>query len=138
MFFGKLDNASTYQMGERVVCVVDLAPKVSIVLLPLFNDASLGSVAGNTSKLLLPKAVYRMSTSNELGGQDRTFNGLDRTHREIAVEIEIDGTDLRLFGGRDLFFDFGRTTEGLLDRSMQPPGRATSHQGRTAYHHALW
>jgi hypothetical protein len=57
---------------------------------------------------VLPKAVYPSATAKKLGGEDRTFNRLDRTHRQMPVEIKIDSTDFRTFIARDLFFDLWR------------------------------
>jgi hypothetical protein len=79
--FGKLNNASTYPVSQILIGMADLPPEGGIVLLKGRDDASPGSIAGNTSKLFLPKAGYLATTSNEAGGQDRTFNGLDRTDR---------------------------------------------------------
>ncbi len=33
MLFGKLDNTSTHQMGDLLICIADLVPKIHIVLL---------------------------------------------------------------------------------------------------------
>ncbi len=53
----KLDNASTHQVRERLIDVLDLAPEVNIVLFALGDDASLASVACNAPQRGLPKAV---------------------------------------------------------------------------------
>ncbi len=58
MVMSKLDNASTHQVRERLIDVLDLAPEVNIVLFALGDDASLASVACNAPQLLLPKAIY--------------------------------------------------------------------------------
>jgi hypothetical protein len=82
----KLDNASTHQVRERRIDVLDLAPEVGIVLFALGDDASPASVAGNAPQLLLPKAVYLLATPDECGGQDRTFNRLDGADREVVLD----------------------------------------------------
>src|SRR5437867_4444266 len=51
----------------------------------------------------------------------------------MLVEVEIDGTELGLFVGRDLLLDLGRSLERLLDRRMQPPGPPTSYQRGTGH-----
>ena len=43
----KLDNASTHQVRERLIDVLDLAPQSDIVLFALGDDASLASVVCN-------------------------------------------------------------------------------------------
>ncbi len=88
MVMSKLDDASTHQVRERLIDVLDLAPEVGIVLFALGDDASLAPVACNAPQLLLPKAVYLLATPDECGGQDRTFNSLDGADREVVVEIE--------------------------------------------------
>jgi hypothetical protein len=79
--FGELDNASTHLMGQILIRIPDLIPESFVILLPLGYEASPMSVACNASKQLLPKAGYLLATTDKLGGQDRTFNRLDRTHR---------------------------------------------------------
>ncbi len=74
MLLGKLDNASRNQMGYMVVHVSDLVPQVCIVLYTLSYDASLRPFACNTPEIFLPKAIYPLSTTNELSGKSRTFN----------------------------------------------------------------
>jgi hypothetical protein len=59
MVMSKLDNASTHQVGERLIDVLDLAPEVTIVLFALGYDASLASVACNAPQLL--RAFSRLS-----------------------------------------------------------------------------
>jgi hypothetical protein len=115
MVMSKLDNASTHQVRERLIDVLDLAPEGNIVLLALGYDAGLASVACNASQLLLPKAVYLFATPDECGGQDRTFNSLDGADREVVVEIEIDRTHGGLSVGCDLPLDGGRASEVFLD-----------------------
>ena len=101
----KLDNASTHQVCERLIDVLDLAPEVDIVLFAIGEDASLAAVACNPSKLLLPKAVYLLATPDECGGKTRTFNSLDGADREVVVEIEIDRTYGCLRVSCDLLFN---------------------------------
>ncbi len=80
MRFGKWDNASTHLMGEVLVDIADRAPERDVLLLALGNDPSLLAVTCNASNWCAPSAVYRLTTTNERGGQDRTFNRLDGTH----------------------------------------------------------
>lgn len=47
--FGKLDNASTYQMRDVLICMSDLAPEVDVVLFTFGYDAGLASVASDPS-----------------------------------------------------------------------------------------
>jgi len=49
---GELDNAAAYQVRDLFVNVPDFGPEVGIVLFVLGKDASLRSVARNTSKQL--------------------------------------------------------------------------------------
>ena len=49
VLFGKLDNASTHQMGYLLICVANLAPEVCIVLFADRDDASLAAVACDPS-----------------------------------------------------------------------------------------
>jgi len=49
---GELDNAAAHQMRDLFVNVPDFGPEVGIVLFVLGKDASLRSVACNTSKQL--------------------------------------------------------------------------------------
>src|SRR5260370_22533129 len=121
MVMSKLDNASTHQVRERLIDVLDLVPEVNIVLFALGDDASLASVACNAPQLLLPKAVYLLATPDEFGGQDRTFNSLDGADREVGVELEIDSTNGGLSVGCDLPLDCGRASEVFLEWSMEPP-----------------
>ncbi len=132
MVMSKLDNASTHQVRERLIDVLDLVPEVNIVLFALGDDASLASVACNAPQLLLPKAVYLLATPDEFGGQDRTFNSLDGADREVVVEIEIDSTNGGLSVGCDLPLDCGRASEVFLGGSMQPPLLAAPDQRGTA------
>src|SRR2546426_10942318 len=80
MLLSKLDNASTHLMRKVLIGMFDLAPEVYIVLFPVGDETRLATIAGNASKLLLPKAGYRLTTTDERGSQDRTFNCLDATH----------------------------------------------------------
>ena len=50
---GELDNAAAHQVRDLFVHVPDFGPEVGIVLFVLGNDASLRSVARNTSKQFL-------------------------------------------------------------------------------------
>ena len=78
-------------MSHLLVHVSDLCPQGCVILLALRQNAGLAPVACNTSKLLLPKAVYRFATTDKLRGKGRTFSILDGTHGEMMIEIEIDG-----------------------------------------------
>src|SRR5437879_2763283 len=80
MLLSKLDHTSTHQMGSLLISMAYLVPEMSIVSFILCDDASLTSVACNPSELFLPKAGYPSPTRNTFGGEDRTFNSLDRTH----------------------------------------------------------
>ena len=62
VLLGKLDNASTHQMGYLLICVADLVPQICIILFVFGDDASLASVACDPSELLLPKAIYPFTT----------------------------------------------------------------------------
>ena len=53
MLGGELDNAGANQVRDLFVHVPDFGPEVGIVLFVLGNDASLRSVARNTSKQFL-------------------------------------------------------------------------------------
>src|SRR5260370_32636405 len=117
----ELDNASTHQVRERLIAVLDLAPEVNIVLFALGYDAGLASVPCNAPQLLLPKAVYLLATPDECGGQDRTFNSLDGADREVVVEIEIDSTNGGLSVGCDLPLDCARASEVFLGGGMEAP-----------------
>jgi hypothetical protein len=77
---GELDNAAAYQVRDLFVHVPDFGPEVGIVLFVLGNDASLRSVARNTSKQFLPTARYRCAIPNEGSSQDGAVNGLDAAH----------------------------------------------------------
>jgi hypothetical protein len=81
VLLGKLDNASAHQMGDLLIGVADLAPEVCIILFAFCDNASLASVAGDPSKLFLPKAIYPSTTADERGGEDRTFNSSDSAYR---------------------------------------------------------
>src|SRR5258707_14659291 len=111
MLLGKLDNASTDEVGDLLIACSDLAPQGGIVLLPFGNDASPGPVACNPSKQLLPKAGYRIAPADEAGSKDRTFNGLDGAHGQVLAEVQIDGTELRFSLGGDLVLDVRGTAE---------------------------
>src|SRR5690349_3809359 len=78
-----------------------------------------------------PSAGYRSSPANEAGGKGRSFCRLDRTHRQRAIEIEIDGPQTGLLVGRELRGDLFGGGEGFLDGGMQPPSLAPAHQERT-------
>ena len=77
---GELDNAAAYQVRDLFVNVPDFGPEVGIVLFVLGNDASLRSVACNTSKQLLPTARYRCAIPNEGSRKAGAVNGLDAAH----------------------------------------------------------
>ena len=77
---GEQDNAAAHQMRDLFVNVPDFGPEVGIVLFVLGNDASLRSVARNTSKQFLPTARYRCAIPNEGSSQDGAVNGLDAAH----------------------------------------------------------
>lgn len=47
VLLGKLHNASTYQMRDGLVCIVDLAPEVDVVLFTDRDDTGLASIASN-------------------------------------------------------------------------------------------
>src|SRR5207249_11096018 len=104
----ELHNATTHQVREVLISIADRAPEVFVVLFPEGENASSGAVAGDASKEFLPKAGYLLPSTNEPGGKDRTFNGLDRTHRQRAVEIQINGTKFRVLVRCDLLFEIGR------------------------------
>jgi hypothetical protein len=111
MLLGKLDNASTHQMCQVLIDMTYLVPEISIILFAFRYNASLMSVACDTSKQFLPKAGYPSTTSNELGGEDRTFKRLDRTHRDVFVDIQVYCTYPGLCVSGDLFLDFARTLD---------------------------
>jgi hypothetical protein len=69
--------------------VSDLRPQGCIILLALSQNACLASVACDTSKQPLPKAVYLFATTDELRGKGRTFSILDGTHCEMMIKIQI-------------------------------------------------
>src|SRR2546430_599318 len=87
MLFGELDKTTAHQMSDLLINVSDLAPQIRIVLFVLRDDASLATVACNTTKLFLPKAGYPLSTSNKERGKSRTFNRLDRCYGYMLVDI---------------------------------------------------
>ena len=76
----KLDNTAAYQVCDLFVNMPDFGPEVGIVLFVLGNDASLRSVACNTSKQFLPTARYRCAIPNEGSRKAGAVNGLDAAH----------------------------------------------------------
>src|SRR5260370_10145017 len=125
-------------MSYLLINVADLVPKVCVVLFAFRYDASFGSPACNPSELFLPKAIYPSTTSNELGGEDRTFNSSDGTHGDIFVDIEIHCTNLSLCIHGDLFLNLWRTLELLFDGSVQPQVIATPDEGGTTSLNTIW
>lgn len=93
---GKLDNAGADLMGQILVSLLDLAPEGDIVLLSCGKDTGFAAISCNPSQLALPKAGYRSSTPNKLGGEDRTFNRLDGADGDVLPKVEINGTDFCL------------------------------------------
>ena len=77
-----------------------------------------------------PCARYLCAISDEGGGKAGAFNCLDAAYGYVLVEIEIDRTDARLWIGCDLLLNFGGSSEGLFDGSMQPPLLSPANQGR--------
>jgi hypothetical protein len=77
-------------MCDLLVCVSNLAPQIGVVLLAFRYNASLATVTGNPSEQFLPKAIYPLTTSNECGGKDRTFNRSDGAYREMFIDVQID------------------------------------------------
>src|SRR6266496_1147276 len=47
VLLGKLDNANAHEMRDVLVCIVDLAPEVYVVLFPFGYDTGLASIASN-------------------------------------------------------------------------------------------
>ncbi len=123
----KLHDTRTDQMSHLLVHLSDLCPQSCVILLALSQNTGLAPVACNTSKLLLPKAVYRFASTYECGGKGRTFSILDGTHGEMMIEIEIDGADARL-SRCELLHHLCRAGEGLFDRRMQVPPRSMTNQ----------
>jgi hypothetical protein len=96
MLLGKLHDASTHLVREILIGMPDLVPEGGVVLLPFDNQARLAALACNTSEQFLPKAGYLLTPTNEVGSQDRTFNGLDGAHRQMGIQIEIHRTNSRV------------------------------------------
>ena len=129
----KLDNTSAHQVGNVFIHLTNLVPEVHVILLVFCENASFASIACNLSQQVLPKAVYRSATTDEAGGEDRTFNRLDGTDCEMVVEIEINSTDPGGLVGRDLSHDLLRCLECLLDGCMQIPLVAPPNEGRASH-----
>ena len=110
----------------------DFGPEVGIVLFVLGNDASLRSVACNTSKQFLPTARYRCAIPNEGSRKAGAVNGLDAAQSYVLIKIEIHRADT-CSGGGELLDDFGGRLEGLFDRGMQPPAISLADELRTAH-----
>src|SRR3989442_14008917 len=98
----KVDNTSAHQVGNVFIRLTNLVPEVHVILLVFCEHASFASIACNASQQFLPKAVYRSAATDEVGGEDRTFNRLDGTDREMVVETEINSTDPCVFICRDV------------------------------------
>ena len=57
----------------------------------------------------------------EAGRNDRAFDRLNGTDRQMLSDIQVYCTDLCLRMCYNLFLDFGGTAESLFNGSMQPP-----------------
>jgi hypothetical protein len=79
----KLDHAAADPVGLVVVAVAQLLEERDVILFSLGYDAGLAAVLCNPAKLPLPKAIYRIATTDECRGEDRTFGSLDGTHGDI-------------------------------------------------------
>lgn len=127
----ELDNAAGYQVSKGLVTISDLMPESGVILLALCDETSTLAIARDASQLLLPKAGYRSTTPNEAGREDRTFSSLNGAYSNRPIEVQIDGTNLRLRMG-ELVCDFERRRKALLHRRMQPPAPSMLYQRRTA------
>jgi hypothetical protein len=92
LLFRESDNAAGNQVGKFLITGSDLAPESDVILLPLGDETGALAVACDASQLPLPKAGYLTSTSDETGGQDRTFGSLNGAHGKRPVEIQVDST----------------------------------------------
>ena len=114
----ELHNAAADPMRGLLIECSHLCPQAGVVLFPLCNDAGLASIAGNPSKLSLPKAVQLLAPANKAGSNHRAFDRLNGANGKMLIDVAIDGANPGVWDQSNLRLDLLRALHLPFERGM--------------------